>query len=176
VALLHAKFLSDIKWERLGITTVLGRIPLGGGVQHVGSGAPCRRTNAEEFLNANGNIQRLLTPESVYMVRISKYNRGARSMNVAPLRPAQLLSVSDNTDVEAEKRQLRDMLAESQEVIHPTCPTALCQCPWLPDTPLGYSFNDSETKDREARGLLDQVPDCGVESTGDICLVRSFTG
>jgi len=81
-----------------------------------GSGAPCRATNAEEFLNANGNIQRLLTPESVYMVRISKYNRGARSMNVAALRQAQLLSVSDNTDVEAEKRQIREKLAEYQKV------------------------------------------------------------
>ena len=80
----------------------------------------CRATNAEEFLDSHRNIQRLLTPDSYYVVRTSKYNQGARSMNVSALRPPSLLGTGDDTQLEAEKRQLKERQNEHRQV---TCLT-----------------------------------------------------
>lgn len=80
---------------------------------------PCRRpgrsTDAEQFLNDNPDIQRLLTPDSLYMVRTSRYNAAARALNVAAMRPPQLLAVG-NRNVEAERTQVTSKLQTATQV------------------------------------------------------------
>lgn len=71
---------------------------------------------AERFLDENKSIQRLLTPTAIYIVRTSKYNPNARSMNVANMKPGTLLTAADNRNIEAEKATLRSKIAELQEV------------------------------------------------------------
>ena len=71
---------------------------------------------AERFLEENKSIQRLLTPTATYMVRTSKYNPNARSMNVASMKPGSLLTAADNRNIEAEKAALRTKIAELQKV------------------------------------------------------------
>lgn len=71
---------------------------------------------AEAFLEENKAIQRLLTPSAAYIVRTSKYNPNARSMSVASMKAAHLLTIADNRDVEAEKAALRARITEMQEV------------------------------------------------------------
>ena len=71
---------------------------------------------AECFLDENKSIQRLLTPTAIYIVRTSKYNANARSMNVASMKPGSLLTAADNRNIEAEKATLRSKIAELQKV------------------------------------------------------------
>lgn len=71
---------------------------------------------AERFLEEHKAISRLLTPSSIYVVRTSKYNPTARSMSVNNMKAAQLLTSTDNRNVEAERATIRAEIAEITQV------------------------------------------------------------
>ena len=68
-------------------------------------------------MEENKAIQRLLTPSAVYIVRTSKYNPNARSMNVTSTKAGSLLTAADNHNIEEEKAALRIRIADLHEVM-----------------------------------------------------------
>lgn len=137
-----------------------------------GRHVPCGRRSlaAERFLEEHPNIMRLLTPESVYVVRKSQYNPAARSMNVGSItRRSTLLDVGGSRNLEEEKRTLHAMLDKANEARcsclrrGPSQPGTSHRCRRAPKHTSQGEVADVQEKDRAQEELRDLEKDTKQE-------------